>query len=54
MTSLTPRFSVGQDLFEINESLTLDSPAKLDSNRCDSEASGVLPDVFNLIFYLGV
>ena len=54
MTSLTPRFSVGQDLFEINESLTLDSPAKLDSNRCDSEASGVLPDMFNLIFYLGV
>jgi hypothetical protein len=54
VTPLTPRFSVGQHLFEINESLTLDSPAKLDSNRCDSEASGVLPDVFNLIFYLGV
>jgi hypothetical protein len=51
---LTPRFSVGQDLFEIDESLTLDSPAKLDSNRFDSEASGVLPDVFILIFILGV
>jgi hypothetical protein len=24
--------------------LTLDSPAKLDSNRCDSEGTGVLPD----------
>src|SRR3984893_12455814 len=29
----------GQDFFRINESLTLDSPAKLDSNRCDSEAT---------------
>src|ERR1700730_17813208 len=29
----------GQDFFHINESLTLDSPAKLDSNRCDSEAT---------------
>src|SRR3954469_15150171 len=32
------RFSVGQDLFCINESLTLDSAKKTDSNRCDSEA----------------
>src|SRR5947209_8323771 len=37
------RFSVGQDLFCINESLTLDSAKKTDSNRCDSEAVGVLP-----------
>src|ERR1700704_4980010 len=37
------RFSVGQDLFCINESLTLDSAKKTDSNRCDSEAIGVLP-----------
>src|SRR5665213_4363233 len=28
----------------INESLTLDSPPKLDSNRCDSEVTGVLPN----------
>jgi hypothetical protein len=32
-----PRFSVGQDLFRINELLTLDRPGKLDSNRLDSE-----------------
>ena len=37
------QFSVGQDLFRINESLTLDSPQKLDSNHCDSEGTGVLP-----------
>src|SRR3954452_20281082 len=33
------RFPVGQDLFCINESLTLDSAKKTDSNRCDSEAA---------------
>ena len=33
----TSRFSVGQDLFRINELLTLDRPEKLDSNRFDSE-----------------
>src|ERR1700692_978939 len=38
------RFFIGQDLFLINESLTLDSSTKLDSNRCDSEVTGVLPD----------
>ena len=37
------RFPVGQDLFRLNESLTLDSPEKTDSNHCDSEARGVLP-----------
>jgi hypothetical protein len=37
------RFSVGQELFCINESLTLDSAKKTDSNRRDSEADGVLP-----------
>ena len=31
---------VGQHLFPINESLTLDSPGNLDSNRFDSEATG--------------
>jgi hypothetical protein len=37
------RFSIGQELFYINESLTLDSAKKTDSNRHDSEAVGVLP-----------
>jgi hypothetical protein len=35
--ALPPLFRVGQHLFRINESLTLDSPEKLDSNRYDSE-----------------
>jgi hypothetical protein len=30
---------IGQELFRINESLTLDSPGKLDSNHIDSEVS---------------
>jgi hypothetical protein len=34
------QFFIGQELFRINESLTLDSLGKLDSNHIDSEVCG--------------